>query len=177
MSKGVWLALLVLFVYLLSYAGIPHSIDELATLAVTESILHGSLQVNRMAWDQERDPPQNAYGLDGNLYSKKGLGESLVALPLFWAGKHWDAVGSIQLALLTNALIAALTVFFFHRLAAAWGYREPVATWGRCSWGWARCSGPIASSSSASRSPPAGCASLSGGWWPPSTAGLADGCG
>ncbi|MCZ7668240.1 MAG: hypothetical protein M5U34_14170 [Chloroflexi bacterium] len=61
-----------MFFYIVSYAGIQHSIDELATVSLTESILHGKRDVNRMEWEQERRPPQNTYGVDGNLYSKKG---------------------------------------------------------------------------------------------------------
>jgi 4-amino-4-deoxy-L-arabinose transferase-like glycosyltransferase len=120
--QSLWVTLLVLFIYCASYAGIPHSIDELATIGVVESLLHGTLQVNRMAWEQERYPPQNALGPDGNLYSKKGLGSSLVALPFFLAGKGWAAVGAVQLAFLSTALITGLTAFTFYHLALHLGY-------------------------------------------------------
>ncbi len=117
MKRSIWLALFVLFFYLISYTGIPHSIDELATMSAAESLLHGSIQLNRMEWEQERYPPQNAPGEDGNLYSKKGLGGALVALPFLFIGKHWGVVGAVQFTFLSSALLTALTIFVFYHLA------------------------------------------------------------
>lgn len=110
-----WIALLLLTLYLLTYAGVTHSIDELATLTVTESLLlERRWHTNQMAWDQERTPPQNALGVDGNLYSKKGMGIALAALPLFALNRLWPHLGAIQLALLTNAFLTAVTVYLFY---------------------------------------------------------------
>ena len=128
MKRGIWVSLFVLFVYFLSYAGIQHSIDELATVSLAESILHGSINVNRMEWEQERYPPQNAYGLDDNIYSKKGLGSVLLSLPFLLVGKYWQAVGSVQLVFLTSALITAVTVFIFYYLVCSLNYSKEVAT-------------------------------------------------
>jgi hypothetical protein len=87
---------------------------------LTESlVVEQRWQTNAMAWDQLRTPPQNAPGVDGNLYSKKGIGVSLLALPLFALGKLWPTVGAVQVALLTNALITAATVYLFYRLTLA----------------------------------------------------------
>lgn len=127
MRHSIWITLLILFIYFLSYAGIPHSIDEMATIATSESILHGSLQLNRMEWEQRRYPPQNAFGPDGNLYSKKGLGSSLVALPFLLIGKKWESVGAVQFTFLSTALITALTVFTFYHLVVSLGYTDDVA--------------------------------------------------
>ena len=128
MKRAVWISLFVLFVYILSYAGIQHSIDELATLSLSESFLHQSINVNRMEWEQERYPPQNAYGLDGDIYSKKGLATVIATLPLLLVGKYWSAVGAVQLAFLTSALITAVTVFIFYLLVCSLGYSERTAT-------------------------------------------------
>lgn len=130
MKRAVWVSLFVLFIYFVSYAGIQHSIDELATVSLTESLLHGSVVVNRMEWDQERYPPQNAYGVDGNLYSKKGLGISLLIMPLFLLGKYWAATGSAQLAFLTNAFVTTVTIFVFYFLAQVLSYSRKIATLG-----------------------------------------------
>jgi hypothetical protein len=127
MRFATWLGLLVLFIYILSFAGIPHSIDELATTTVADSMLHGTLQVNRMEWEQKRYPPQNAYGLDDNLYSKKGLGVPLITLPFLLIGKQWPGIGAVQLTFLSIAFVTALTVFLFYHLAIALGYGRAIA--------------------------------------------------
>lgn len=112
-----WVTLFLLTLYLLTYAGITHSIDEIAALTVTESLLvEQHWHTNQMAWDQNRTPPQNAPGIDGNLYSKKGLGIALAALPLFWLNRLWPQLGAIQLALFTNAFLTAATVYCFYQV-------------------------------------------------------------
>ena len=122
-----WLSLLLLAIYLLTYAGVMHSVDELAGLTVTETWLaEGNWHANAMAWDQQRTPPQNALGIDGNLYSKKGLGVSLVTLPLLALGRAWPAVGAIQVALLTNVLLTVVTIYLFYQLAISLAF--PPAT-------------------------------------------------
>lgn len=125
-----WLALIVLTVYLFTYAGVLHSIDEVATLTVTESLLvEQRWHTNQMAWDQARTPPQNAPGLDDNLYSKKGIGISLAALPLLALGKSW-ALGAVQLALLTNAFLTAAAVYLFYRLVITLQFSATTAALG-----------------------------------------------
>lgn len=126
-----WLSLALLIVYLLTYAGVTHSIDELAALTVTESLLvEQRWHTNQMAWDQARIPPQNAPGLDGNLYSKKGLGLSLLALPLFALRQLWPTVGAVQLALLLNSFLTAATAYLFYRLTVALHFSTTTAAIG-----------------------------------------------
>lgn len=126
-----WLSLVLLTIYLFTYAGVTHSIDELAALTVTESLLlEQSWHTNQMAWDQARIPPQNAPGLDGNLYSKKGLGVSLLALPLFALRQLWPAVGAVQVALLLNSFLTAATVYLFYRLTVALHFSTTTAAIG-----------------------------------------------
>jgi len=134
-QTAAWISLLLLFVYLLSYSGVYHAVDEMSALAVTESLLTRQWSVNQMEWDQSRTPPQNEVGVDGKLYSKKGLGVSLAALPLFAVGKQWAAVGAVQMALLLNPLLTALLAFVFFHLATALGYDERTATIGTLSLG------------------------------------------
>lgn len=126
-----WLSLLLLTVYLLTYAGVTHSVDEIATLTVTESLLvEQRWHTNQMAWDQARTPPQNAPGIDGNLYSKKGLGVSLLALPFFALHNRGLNLGAVQLALLANSLLTAATVYLFHRLIVTLNFSTTTAASG-----------------------------------------------
>lgn len=126
-----WLSLVLLTAYLLTYAGVTHSIDELAALTVTESLLvEQRWHTNQMAWDQARIPPQNAPGIDGNLYSKKGLGVSLLALPLFALRQLWPAVGAVQLALLLNSFLTAATAYLFYRLTVTLHFSTTTAAIG-----------------------------------------------
>ncbi len=134
--SGLWVTLLLLFVYLLSYSGVPHAVDELSALSAAETIsISGGWpvnhwHVNQMEWDQSRTPPQNIAGIDGNLYSKKGIGASLIALPLLWVGKHWPGAGAVQLAFLTGALVTALAAYCFYRLTLYLDYAPKTAFWG-----------------------------------------------
>lgn len=126
-----WLSLLLLTVYLLTYAGVTHSVDEIAALSVTESLLiEQRWHTNQMAWDQTRTPPQNAPGVDDNLYAKKGLGISLVALPFFMLNKLWPWFGAVRLALLAGSFLTAATAYFFYRLTRTLGFPAITAAWG-----------------------------------------------
>lgn len=128
-AVAVWLCLLAALVYLLTYSGTLHAVDEQSALSVAESMLLGQgFHTNQMEWDQARTPPQNAVGVDGNLYSKKGLGVSLLALPLFALGKQATAsVGAVQAALLTGSLLTLVAVWAFFRLALSLRYTVWVA--------------------------------------------------
>lgn len=131
MLPARWLSLLLLTIYLFTYAGVTHSIDELAALTVTESLLvEQRWHANQMAWDQSRTPPQNTLGIDGNLYSKKGLGISLAALPVFALKRLWPQLGAIQLALLTNAFFTAITAYLFYQVVITLNFSTTTATLG-----------------------------------------------
>lgn len=120
--------IVALIVYWLVWSGMPHAVDELSALSVAESIWAGDgVTVNQMEWDQARTPPQNSAGLDGNLYSKKGLGVSLAALPLWAAGVSWLGGGAVRLALLTGPLLAAMAVGVMVWTAQRLGYRNRTA--------------------------------------------------
>ncbi len=98
-------------VYLLTYSGEFHSIDEVSMFAVTENLVkHGTFDTNQMLWASGWLPAQNSIGTSGDYYSKKSIGQSLAASPLYWAGLHLlPAVGLVQITMLTNVLITALT--------------------------------------------------------------------
>ena len=128
---AAWLALLLCFVYLLSYAGVLHAVDEQSALSVTETFLLGQgWHVNQMEWDQARTPPQNIAGVDGNLYSKKGIGVSLLALLPLWLGKQIAGVGAVRLALLAALPVTVLAVLAFFGAGLALGYARATALLG-----------------------------------------------
>ncbi|MBW7882945.1 MAG: hypothetical protein H3C34_09955 [Caldilineaceae bacterium] len=128
LAAALWLFLLLVLVYLLGYSGVVHAVDEISALSVTETMLLGQgFHVNQMEWDQARTPPQNSAGVDGNLYSKKGIGPSLLALPFFWLGKQSAGAGAVQLTLLAGALVTALAAVAMFYLGLALGYTLPVA--------------------------------------------------
>jgi hypothetical protein len=123
-----WLSLGMLLAYLCTYADVPHAVDELSALSAADSWLAGQgWQVNQMEWDQARTPPQNAVGVDGNLYSKKGIGISLAVLPFLSLAKWWGTVGAVQLALLLTPLLTACLIFAFFNLVLALGYSTKTA--------------------------------------------------
>lgn len=128
---AAWLALLLGFVYLLSYSGVLHAVDEQSALVVAETFLLGQgWHVNQMEWDQARTPPQNIAGVDGNLYSKKGVGVSLLALLPLWLGKQLAGVGAVRLALLAALPVTVLAALAFFGAGLALGYPRRAAVLG-----------------------------------------------
>jgi hypothetical protein len=92
---------------------------------VTDSLLvSGSLETPQMEWDQQRTPPQNIFGPDGGLYSKKSIGPSLLALPFYALGKGLAGWGAVQLALLANALVCAATAVIFLQIGRSLDLEE-----------------------------------------------------
>ncbi len=74
---------------------------------VAESIVkRGQFNVNPMWW---MGPSKRNPGLDGELYSKYGLGQSLSALPLYWIAVRVPGIGNVQTVMLFNAFVTALT--------------------------------------------------------------------
>lgn len=141
----LWLSLALLLVFLLGYSGLFHSIDEHASLAVTESLLtEGRWRTNQMAWEQTWEPSQNAIGLDSNLYSKKGSAIPLLALPFFALGKFLPGIGAVQTALLLIPLISAATAAIFYRLARRLDFAPGTALLGALAWGTATPGWPYA---------------------------------
>jgi len=119
--------------YMLAYSGQLHTIDETSMFAVTESMVKwGRLDTNQIAWSQWALSPataQGSFGLGGNVFSKKGLAISLLAVPLYWIGMNLSGVGFVQTAMLLNPIITALTgtiVFLYSRQL---GYSSRVSLW------------------------------------------------
>jgi len=118
-------------VYLLSYRGGFHSVDEVSMFAVTESLVKfGRLNTDQIAWTQwttSQREAQGFFGLDGHVYSKKGLAASLAMAPLYWLGWVVSGLGMLQTASLLNAIITAGTAMLLYLAVWRLGYGERVA--------------------------------------------------
>ncbi|MBX2998723.1 MAG: phospholipid carrier-dependent glycosyltransferase [Caldilineaceae bacterium] len=134
---GLTLALLLGIIYLLSYSGLFHSVDEQSLLAMTETALTGEgWHVNQMEWEQAWNPPQSAPGPDGNLYVyKRGFLLSILALPFFALGKGWPGAGAVGMALLIGPLISAATAYLLYRLLRRTDLSPRGAALGVLAWG------------------------------------------
>ncbi len=107
------MGLFLFAIYLFSYRGGFHSVDEVSMFAVTESLVKfGRVHTDQIAWTQwttTQAEAQGFFGLDGHVYSKKGLGLSLAQVPFYWPGLILPNVGMLQTVSLLNACITAVT--------------------------------------------------------------------
>ncbi len=113
---AVCLFALLFSLYLLTFSGIYHSSDEMSMLAATDSLARrGEWDIELLRWMGEQ---QGSFGPDGVLYSRKGIGTTLAALPFYWLAAQSQRVGNVQAAMLTNGVVTALTgvlVYLFLR--------------------------------------------------------------
>jgi hypothetical protein len=101
------------------------SSDGLAMFSTTESMARrGEFDMNQLLWMGSQ---QGDFGPDGNLYSRKGLGMSLLALPLVFVALLWERIGLTQTALLLNPLLMALTGALIFRAGLRLGWRRNIA--------------------------------------------------
>ncbi len=106
-SAALLIAALLFSCYLFTYTGLIQSSDGLAMFATTETIVRrGDVDTNQLLW---MGLQQGSFGSDAELYSRKGLGMTLLALPLVWIARLWPAIGLAQTALLLNPLLTAWT--------------------------------------------------------------------
>jgi hypothetical protein len=106
-AQALAIGLFLLSIYLLTYSGQFHSSDGQAMFAVTESLVRrGDYDINQLLWMGQQ---QGTYGLDGELYCRKGMATSLLSLPLAWLGLVVPFWGMVQTTLLFNAVVTALT--------------------------------------------------------------------
>lgn len=116
-------AVLFLFlfaVYLLTYTPHINSSDGQAMFATAESLVrHGTLDIEQIRW---MGLQQGTVGLDGLLYSRKGIGVSLALLPLTWLGLIVPWFGPVGVSLLFNAIVTALTAVLLLAYLQALGF-------------------------------------------------------
>ena len=119
------LVLLLLGAYLLVYVAAPLSIDGMATLAVGANLARfGRADVTLLAAQPELVA---ARGIDGVLYSKKGLTPSLLLIPVTWLADALPWLSLRALAMLLNPLLTALTGALVYSLARRIGARPAAA--------------------------------------------------
>lgn len=121
------LCLLLLF-YFVSYTGVIQSSDGLAMFSTAESIVRrGQLDSNQLIWMGNQ---QGNFAADGDLYSRKGLGMTLLAIPLIWIARLSQSVGLVHTALLLNPIVTAVTGALVYRAGRrlAWSQPASVAT-------------------------------------------------
>lgn len=99
--------------YLLTYSGVILSSDGLAVFATTESVVRrGEADMNQLLWMGNQ---QGNIGPDGNLYSRKGLGMTLLAAPFVWLALLWKQLGLVETALILNPILTAATGALLYR--------------------------------------------------------------
>lgn len=124
-STALFLFGFLLACYLLTFTGQIDSSDGLSMFATTESyVRHGSFDSNQLLWMGNQ---QGNIGAGGDLYSRKGLGMVLLAMPLVWLARVWGAIGLVHAALLLNPLLTAWTGALLFRTARRLGWTRPVS--------------------------------------------------
>ena len=124
-SIGFFVFGFLLACYLISYTGVIQSSDGLAMFATAESIVRrGEIDTNQLLWMGSQ---QGNLGPNGDLYSRKGLGMTLLAVPLVWLAKAWTAIGLVQTALLLNPILTAWTGALVFRAGRRLGWSRKAA--------------------------------------------------
>jgi hypothetical protein len=99
---------LLLAAYLLAYSGEAQASDELSMFCVTQSLVtRGTTTTDAIRW---MGLHQGAYGRDGHLYSKYGLGTSLAATPLYALARlSLFNLGAVRTTALLNSFLTSST--------------------------------------------------------------------
>lgn len=137
-----WAGLLLFSLYLLSFSGRFHVMDEVAVFSVGHNLArYGDSDINQLIWTNHWTPhPPGVWGGDGNLYTKKAPGISLLVAPLIWLGHQVGVDGvhsGLLIGALTSALIGGLLVIWLMdlgigrgvALATALGYGLATIAW------------------------------------------------
>jgi len=127
--------------YLLTFSGIYHSSDEMSMLAVTDSLApRGEWDIELLHWMGEQ---QGSFGPDGHLYSRKWIGTTLAALPHYWLALQSSHLGNVQTAMLTNAVVTALTGVLVYLVLRRLRYGQGVALGTALAYGLATMAWPL----------------------------------
>jgi len=110
-THAFWLGLLLFAIYLLSFSGRFHVMDELAVFAVGHNLAaHGQADINQLIWTNHWTPhPPGVWGTDGTLYTKKAPGISLLVAGLVLLSQLWATSSAVYGGLLVGALTTAAT--------------------------------------------------------------------
>lgn len=125
------LGLFLFGLYSLTYSPYFESSDGVSIYAVAESIAkRGAFDSSPFIWDRWTAGYQDAqgdYGIDGELYSKKGLGASIFAAPLTWLALRLPGIGLVQATYLFNMIVTAVTAMVLFLFIWRLGYGRDVA--------------------------------------------------
>lgn len=123
---------LLVTVYTMTSSGRFHIIDEVSLFAVTESqALRGAIDTNAIAWTQWVNSPGEvlgAFGVEGDVYSKKGPAPAFLAVPwyllLHIITEFNVGIGQLQATLLWNGIVTAVTAALLWLTALRFGYSD-----------------------------------------------------
>ncbi|MCB0172676.1 MAG: glycosyltransferase family 39 protein, partial [Anaerolineae bacterium] len=113
-----WLALFLYAVYLLSFSGHFHVMDEWVGFAPANNLVqYGRPDMNQFIWTNHWQAiPPGFWGVDDHLYTKKAPGISIITAPLIWLGHLIPGLNVVHVSLLANmpvtALVAALILIW-----------------------------------------------------------------
>ncbi len=110
-TLAFWIGLFLFSIYLLSFSGKLHVMDEFVGFAVGNNLVqYGRADVNQFIWTNHwHTTPPGIWGKDGNLYTKKAPGISLLAAPLIWLGHTISGLNAVHVSLLASAIVTSLT--------------------------------------------------------------------
>ena len=125
-----WLGLFLFSIYLLSFSGKFHVMDELAVFAAGHNLAqHSRADIDQLIWTNHWTPnPPGVWGEDGHLYTKKAPGISFLAVPLIWLGHAVPGLNAVHVGLLTNAIVTALTAALLFSWLSELGFSRRTAT-------------------------------------------------
>ncbi|MCB0165945.1 MAG: hypothetical protein KDI79_17055 [Anaerolineae bacterium] len=105
-----WLALFLYAVYLLSFSGHFHVMDEWVGFAPADNLVqHGRPDMNQFIWTNHWQAiPPGFWGVDDHLYTKKAPGISIITAPLIWLGHLIPGLNVVHVSLLANMPVTAL---------------------------------------------------------------------
>ena len=142
-SLRFWIGLFLFSVYLLSFSGKFHVMDELAVFTAGNNLAqHGRADINQLIWTNHWTPnPPGIWGQDNNLYTKKAPGISFITAPLIWLGHTIPDLNAVHVGLLTNSVVTALTASFLFVWLTDLGFSRLLATstalaYGLCTIAW-----------------------------------------
>lgn len=131
LRPAVLLGCLLLSAYLLAYTRAPGSADGQALLAVAANLAnngHADIGVIGFTeWTLTESGRMGNYGLDGTLYSKKGLTPSVLLLPLVTAARVLPWLPLRSTAMLFNPIVTTLTALALYALARTLRYSRVTA--------------------------------------------------
>src|SRR5437899_1885003 len=107
-------ALLLLSVYLLTYGGGPHAVDEIGQLGATASLVkRGTVEANELYWTigaaGDRADAQVEIGPTGDVWSKRGPAVPLVMAAWYALAMVFPRLDLVFTSLLAMAPITAAT--------------------------------------------------------------------